>query len=132
MQSILITSAIIGKLKAWTYVGLVALFSTLAGLTYGAWRDGTSALLLGVAVAAFIPLLSSALHVIENPLQGLTKLSSPALMIKILGTGAPNATAWSNHLGEAAEPASPPISRHVSQMEQIIAYPIAATGAGRR
>jgi uncharacterized membrane protein YraQ (UPF0718 family) len=66
LQSILITSAIIGKLKAWTYVGLVALFSTLAGLTYGAWVDGTSALLLGVAVAAFILLLSSALHVIET------------------------------------------------------------------
>ena len=65
LQSILITSAIIGKLKAWTYVGLVALFSTLAGLTYGAWVDGTSALLLGVAVAAFILLLSSALHFIE-------------------------------------------------------------------
>ena len=40
LQSILITSAIIGKLKAWTYVGLVAIFSTLAGLTYGAWVDG--------------------------------------------------------------------------------------------
>jgi uncharacterized membrane protein YraQ (UPF0718 family) len=40
LQSILITSAIIGKLKAWTYVGLVAVFSTLAGLTYGAWVDG--------------------------------------------------------------------------------------------
>jgi len=66
LQSILITSAIIGKLKAWTYVGLVALFSTLAGLTYGAWVDGTSALLLGVAVATFILLLSSALHVIET------------------------------------------------------------------
>ena len=66
LQSILITSAIIGKLKAWTYVGLVALFSTLAGLTYGAWVDGTSALVLGVAVAAFILLLSSALHVIET------------------------------------------------------------------
>ena len=66
LQSILITSAIIGNVKAWTYVGLVALFSTLAGLTYGAWVDGTSALLLGVAVAAFILLLSSALHVIET------------------------------------------------------------------
>ena len=66
LQSILITSAIIGKLKAWTYVGLVALFSTLAGLTYGAWVDGTSALLLGVAVAAFILLLSTVLHVIET------------------------------------------------------------------
>lgn len=66
LQSILITSAIIGKLRAWTYVGLVALFSTLAGLTYGAWVDGTSALQLGVAVAAFILLLSTALHVIET------------------------------------------------------------------
>ena len=66
LQSILITSAIIGKLKAWTYVGLVALFSTLAGLTYGAWVDGASALLLGVAVAAFILLLSTVLHVIET------------------------------------------------------------------
>jgi uncharacterized membrane protein YraQ (UPF0718 family) len=46
LQSILITSAIIGRLKAWTYVGLVALFSTLAGLMYGAWVDGTSLWLL--------------------------------------------------------------------------------------
>lgn len=65
LQSILITSAIIGKLRAWTYVGLVALFSTLAGLTYGAWVDGTSALMLGIAVAGFILLLSGTLHLIE-------------------------------------------------------------------
>jgi uncharacterized protein len=50
LQSILITSAIVGKLKAWTYVGLVALFSTLAGLTYGAWADGTSLWLLVMGV----------------------------------------------------------------------------------
>jgi uncharacterized membrane protein YraQ (UPF0718 family) len=65
LQSILITSAIIGKLRAWTYVGLVALFSTLAGLTYGAWVDGTSAPLLGIAVAGFILLLTATLHLIE-------------------------------------------------------------------
>ena len=39
LQSILIVSAIIGKPKAWTYVAWVALFSTLAGLLYGAWVD---------------------------------------------------------------------------------------------
>jgi hypothetical protein len=50
LQSILITSAIIGKLKAWTYVGLVALFSTLAGLTYGAWVDGTSLVAAGCLI----------------------------------------------------------------------------------
>lgn len=66
LQSILITSAIIGKLRAWTYVGLVALFSTLAGLTYGAWFDGTSALTLGIAVAGLILLLTAMLHLIET------------------------------------------------------------------
>lgn len=66
LQSILITSAIIGKLRAWTYVGLVALFSTLAGLTYGAWVDGTLALDLGIAVAGFILLLMATLHLIET------------------------------------------------------------------
>ncbi len=43
LQSILIVSAIIGKLKSWTYVAWVALFSTLAGLLYGLWVDGVSA-----------------------------------------------------------------------------------------
>ena len=40
LQSILITAAIIGHLKTWTYVAWVALFSTLAGLLYGFWIDG--------------------------------------------------------------------------------------------
>ena len=42
LQSILITATIIGKFKAWVYVAWVAVFSTLAGLIYGAWVDGTS------------------------------------------------------------------------------------------
>lgn len=41
LQSILIISTILGKLKTWTYVGWVALFSTLAGLIYGSWVDGS-------------------------------------------------------------------------------------------
>lgn len=41
LQSILITATIIGKKKAWVYVAWVALFSTLAGLLYGAYSDGT-------------------------------------------------------------------------------------------
>ena len=40
LQSILITASIIGRLKAWVYVFWVALFSTLAGLLYGAWVNG--------------------------------------------------------------------------------------------
>ncbi|MBP5998653.1 MAG: permease [Azonexus sp.] len=66
LQSILITAAIIGKLKAWTYVGLVALFSTLAGLTYGAWVDGAPLTGLAAAVFGFVALLVGALHLIER------------------------------------------------------------------
>jgi uncharacterized membrane protein YraQ (UPF0718 family) len=66
LQSILITAAIIGKLKAWTYVGLVALFSTLAGLTYGAWVDGAPLVVLAGAVTAFVATLVGALHRVER------------------------------------------------------------------
>ena len=40
LQSILIISAIVGRAKTAAYVGLVALFSAAAGLTYGVWIDG--------------------------------------------------------------------------------------------
>ena len=58
LQSILIISAIIGRRKAWTYVALVALFSTVAGLTYGAWIDGTPLLVLALELAGFIAALA--------------------------------------------------------------------------
>jgi uncharacterized membrane protein YraQ (UPF0718 family) len=66
LQSILITTAIIGKLKAWTYVGLVAVFSTLAGLSYGAWVDGTSLWALALPVGGFVALLVILLHRFER------------------------------------------------------------------
>lgn len=66
LQSILITAVIIGKLRAWTYVGLIALFSTLAGLTYGAWADGASLAVLGGLIAGFVALLITGLHLIER------------------------------------------------------------------
>ena len=65
LQSILITAAIIGKLRAWTYVGLVALFSTLSGLAYGAWVDGLSLWVLIGTVGSFVALIVGALHWIE-------------------------------------------------------------------
>jgi uncharacterized membrane protein YraQ (UPF0718 family) len=61
LQSILITAAIIGRLKAWVYVFWVALFSTLAGLIYGAWVDGTSLTLIVLYLAAFLVMLASGL-----------------------------------------------------------------------
>lgn len=57
LQSILIIAAVIGRRKAWTYVGLVATFSAVAGLVYGAWVDGTPVATLAGAVAAFAGLL---------------------------------------------------------------------------
>lgn len=66
LQSILITSAIIGKLKTWTYVGLVALFSTAAGLTYGAWIDGTPLTTLALIVGGVILALAAVVHLIER------------------------------------------------------------------
>ncbi len=61
LQSILITASIIGRLKAWVYVGWVALFSTLAGLLYGAWIDGTSLGLIGLYLGGVLLVLTAAL-----------------------------------------------------------------------
>lgn len=70
LQSILITASIIGKKKAWTYVALVAIFSTLSGLIYGAWVDGASALALPGYLAAAIGALALALSLIERRNRG--------------------------------------------------------------
>jgi hypothetical protein len=61
LQSILITATIIGRLKAWVYVFWVALFSTLAGLIYGAWVDGTSLGLIVLYLFAFLAILAGVL-----------------------------------------------------------------------
>ncbi len=61
LQSILITATIIGRLKAWTYVFWVALFSTLAGLIYGAWVDGASFGLVSLYLFVLLALLSGLL-----------------------------------------------------------------------
>jgi hypothetical protein len=66
LQSILMISVIIGRLKAWTYVGWVALFSMLAGLIYGAWVDGTSLGLLGLYLGALLTALGLALWLVNR------------------------------------------------------------------
>ena len=66
LQSILITAAIIGKKKAWTYVFWVALFSTLAGLLYGAWIDGTSLWLIVLYLAGMLAVLSAILWAVSR------------------------------------------------------------------
>jgi uncharacterized membrane protein YraQ (UPF0718 family) len=66
LQSILIISTIIGRVKAWTYVGWVALFSMLAGLMYGAWIDGASIVLLAAYLIAFLALLAAGLYWVDR------------------------------------------------------------------
>jgi hypothetical protein len=66
LQSILMTTAIIGRAKTLAYVALVAVFSTLAGLAFGAFVDGTSAWLLGGLVAIFVALIASVLQALNH------------------------------------------------------------------
>jgi uncharacterized membrane protein YraQ (UPF0718 family) len=66
LQSILIISTIIGRLKSWTYVAWVALFSTLSGLIYGAWVDGASVGLVALYLAVFLAMLSGALWFVNR------------------------------------------------------------------
>ncbi|MBN1583433.1 MAG: permease [Anaerolineae bacterium] len=52
LQSILITNSVIGKGKTAVYVVLVTIFSTLSGLLFGAWVNGTNTwLIVGGTVA---------------------------------------------------------------------------------
>jgi uncharacterized membrane protein YraQ (UPF0718 family) len=66
LQSILITASIIGRLKAWVYVGWVALFSTIAGLLYGTWVDGASLWLVAGYLIGVLSLLMGTLWLINR------------------------------------------------------------------
>jgi uncharacterized membrane protein YraQ (UPF0718 family) len=54
LQSILMVATVIGRPKTFTYVGLVAVFSVLAGLLYGAWVDGLNPAWLALGLVAFL------------------------------------------------------------------------------
>jgi hypothetical protein len=64
IQSILITAKVIGNKKTWVYVGLVTVFSTLAGLIYGAWVDGASLWLILGYLLAILAVLAAVLWLV--------------------------------------------------------------------
>jgi len=66
LQSIMITASIIGRTKAWVYVAWVSLFSTLAGLLYGAWVDGTSLGIVILYLLGMLAVLAAGLWLIER------------------------------------------------------------------
>jgi hypothetical protein len=53
----------------------VALFSTLAGLIYGAWVDGASIGLVALYLAAFLALLALGLYLVSR--RNISKPASP-------------------------------------------------------
>jgi len=57
LQSMLMVAAVIGRRKTAGYVGLVALFSTCAGLTYGTWVDGARWTAVAMATGVFLAVL---------------------------------------------------------------------------
>ena len=75
LQSILITATIIGRLKAWVYVGWVALFSTLAGLIYGSWVDGADIGLVALYLVLFLASLAGIMWLINRRNQKIEVLS---------------------------------------------------------
>jgi uncharacterized protein len=74
LQSIIITAAIIGRTKTWVYVGWVALFSTLAGLIFGAWVDGAGLGLVGLYLLLFLGALAALLAFVSSRGQRLAKI----------------------------------------------------------
>lgn len=66
LQSILMIAAVIGRTKVLAYVALVALFSTLAGLAFGAWVDGTGAWTLGLAAAGGVAILAAVFYALHH------------------------------------------------------------------
>jgi uncharacterized membrane protein YraQ (UPF0718 family) len=59
LQSMLMVVAVIGRKKTAAYVGLVASFSIVAGLLFGAWVDGTGWLILATGMAAWLVVIAS-------------------------------------------------------------------------
>lgn len=66
LQSILMVMAVIGRKKTISYVGMVAVFSVMAGLLYGSWVDGMSALRLVLSLVAFVGVLGVLLMVLHR------------------------------------------------------------------
>jgi len=66
LQSILMITPILGRLRTWTYVGWVALFSALAGLVYGAWVDGARLAMIALYITGFVALLACGFAALER------------------------------------------------------------------
>ncbi len=71
LQSILMVAAVIGRRKALSYVGLVAVFSIVAGYLYGAWVDRAGIVHLGAGLLVFVALLAFAMRWLNQRRRGV-------------------------------------------------------------
>ncbi len=62
LQSMLMVAAVLGRAKTAAYVALVAVFSVVAGLLFGAWVDGLGAAWIALGLAAVGTLLAGVLR----------------------------------------------------------------------
>lgn len=69
LQSMLMVVAVIGRKKTAAYVGLVASFSIVAGLLYGAWVDGTGWRTLAAGVAVSLAITAAICQLIRSQRQ---------------------------------------------------------------
>jgi hypothetical protein len=83
LQSILITASIIGRIKAWTFVGWVALFSMISGLLYGQWMDGASPVILTTYLVGFLIVLTGSLYAIGRRKEAVVR----GVEVKEVGRG---------------------------------------------
>lgn len=70
LQSILITISIIGRKKTFTYVAIVAVFSTVSGLIYGMWIDGSSIMLIAMGLVLLVAALSAGYWMVNRKRTG--------------------------------------------------------------
>jgi uncharacterized membrane protein YraQ (UPF0718 family) len=76
LQSMLMVAAVIGRAKTAGYVGLVALFSIIAGLLYGAWSDGVAPVWLALGLATLSTTLAVALVWLNQRQRSAMQVSS--------------------------------------------------------
>ena len=133
LQSILMIAAVIGRPKTFAYVGLVAVFSMMAGLLYGAWVDGVDFRWLALAVATFIGVLVASLAGCSRTGRcrrgfNLITRRSRLMTVKILGSGCANCKKLEVVAREAATSAGIEAEFvKVTDMKAIMAYDLLST-----
>lgn len=134
LQSILMVAAHIGRAKTFAYVGLVAAFSIVAGLLYGAWVDGVNPAWIAIGLAAFLGSLAGLLAWMlgrratparARPLCPRRKIVKT---VKILGSGCANCKKLEAVAREAAAGAGIEAAFvKVTDMKDIMAYDLLST-----